>query len=125
MAQHIPPPSTTKPAALTRVQRRTTIARLQQRLRELQAFDPTTVSARDEPRIGVLERAIDPTLVRSFGAGTAAYRRYSGAQRLDRVRQVIGRPPSLHEIRRGFQRGKQASIALLESLITCLQARLD
>jgi hypothetical protein len=125
MAQHIPPPSTAKPAALTRVQRRTTIARLQQRVRELQAFNPATVSARDEPRIGVLERAIDQALVRSFGAGTAAYRRYAGAQRLDRVRQVIGRPPSLHEIRTGYQRGKQASIALLERLITCLQACLD
>lgn len=125
MTQRITPLSAAPPAALTRVQRRTAIARLQQRLRELQAFDPATVSARDEPRIGVLERAIDQALVRSFGAGTAAYRRYAGAQRLDRVSHVIGRPPSLHEIRAGFQRGKQASLALLEGLVTHLQTCLD
>jgi hypothetical protein len=125
MAQRIFPPSTAKPGALTRVQRRTAIARLQQRLRELQAFDPATVNARDEPRIGVLERAIDQALVRSFGADTAAYRRYAGARRLDRVKHVIGRPPALQEIRTGFQRGKQASIALLQGLITCLQTCLD
>jgi hypothetical protein len=38
---------------------------------------------------------------------------------------VIGRPPSLAEIRAGFQRGKQAAMALLEGLITRLQTSLD
>jgi hypothetical protein len=110
------------PAALTRVKLRTAIARLQQRLRELRAFDPATVNARDEPRVGVLQRAIDQALVRSFGAGTAGYRRYAAAQCLDRAAPWSGCPPSLNEIRAGLRRGKHASIALLESLITRLRS---
>jgi len=110
------------PAALTRVQIRTAIARLKQRLRELQAFDPATINARDEPHVGVLQRAIDQALIRSCGAGTAAYRRYAAAQWLDRAGDRSGCTPSLNQIRAGFQRGKHASIALLEGLISRLQS---
>ena len=116
------PPTAATPAALTRVKMRTAIARLQQRVRELQAFDPATVNARDEPRIGVLERAIDQSLVRSFGAGTADYRRYAAAKCLDRVGHRSGCISPLKEIRAGLRRGKHASIALLEGLITRLQS---
>jgi hypothetical protein len=103
------------------VHRRLAIARLQQRLRELQTFDPATVNDRDEARIGVLQRAIDQALVRSCGTGTAAYRHYADAKRLDRARHVTGDTPRLPEIRADFQRGKRAAIALLEGLITRLQ----
>jgi hypothetical protein len=70
---------------LTRVKMRTAIARLKQRILELQAFDPATVADRGEPRIGVLEQAIDRVLTRTLGAGTAAYRRYAAAKYLDRA----------------------------------------
>jgi hypothetical protein len=68
MPRRITPPSESKPVVLTRVKMRTAIARLKQRILELQAFDPTTVVDRDEPRIGILERAIDRALAHSFGA---------------------------------------------------------
>ncbi len=113
-----------KPATLTRVKMRTAIARLQQRVRELQAFDSATVNARDEPRIGALQRAIDQALIRSFGAGTPDYRRYAVAQCLDRAGHVSGCTPPLYKIGAGFQRGKHASIALLENLISRLQTSL-
>jgi hypothetical protein len=118
-------PSEPKPMVLTRVKMRTAIARLKQRILELQAFDPATINNRDEPRIGVLEQAIEQALDRSFGAGTADYRRYAIAKRLDRAGHLSGRTPPLNEIRAGFQRGKRASIALLEGLITRLQAGLE
>jgi hypothetical protein len=114
-----------EPATLTRVQRRIAIARLQHRILALQAFDPAIVNDRDENRVVVLARTIDQALIRIFGAGTADYRRYAEAQRLDRAGHLIGRTPSLEEIRAGFQRGKQAAIALLEGLITRLQACSD
>ena len=119
------PPAAATPMALTRVKMRTAIARLQQRVRELQAFDPATVNARDEPRIGVLQRAIKQALIRSFGADTADYRCYAAAQCLDQAGHVSGCTPPLYEIRAGFQRGKSASIALLESLISRLQTNLQ
>jgi hypothetical protein len=125
MPRRITPPAQSKPAALTRVKMRTAIARLKQRLRELQAFDPATVIDRDEPRIGALERAIDQALVRSFGAGTAGYRRYAAAQWLDRAGQRSGGTPPLKEIRAGLRQGKHASIALLEGLIARLQTSLE
>lgn len=111
-----------KPATLTRVQVRTAIARFKQRLLELHAFDPATVNARDEPRIGALEQAIDQALVRSFGAGTADYRRYVGAKCLDRAGHRNGGPPPLKEIRAGLRQGRHASIELLDGLITRLQS---
>jgi hypothetical protein len=125
MPRRVTPPTEPKPMVLTRVKMRTAIARLKQRILELQAFDPATVVDRDEPRIGILERAIDQARARSFGAGTADYRRYATAKRLDRAGHLSGRTPPLNEIRAGFQRGKRASIALLEGLITRLQAGLE
>ena len=110
------------PVVLTRVKMRTAIARLKQRVLELQAFDPGTIAYRGEPRIGALEHTIDRALTRSLGAGTADYRRYAAANRLDRAGHFSGRTASLNEIRAGLQRGKHASIALLEDLITRLQA---
>jgi hypothetical protein len=111
-----------KPAPLTRVKMRTAIARLKQRLLELRAFDPATVNARDEPRIGALEQAIDQALVRSFGAGTADYRRYAAAKCLYRTGHRSGGVPPLKEIRAGLRQRRHASIALLEGLVTRLQS---
>ena len=122
MPRQITPLTKPQPMVLTRVKMRTAIARLKQRILELQAFDPATVADRGELRIGVLEQAIDRALTRSLGAGTAAYRRYAAAKHLDRAGHVSGRTASLDEIRAGLQRGKHASIALLEGLITRLQA---
>ena len=122
MPRQITPLTKPQPMVLTRVKMRTAIARLKQRVLELQAFDPGTIADRGEPRIGVLEHAIDRALTRSLGTGTADYRRYAAAKRLDRAGHFSGRTASLNEVRAGLQRGKHASIALLEDLITRLQA---
>jgi hypothetical protein len=52
MPRRVTPPTEAKPVVLTRVKMRTAIARLKQRILELQAFDPATVNDRDEPASG-------------------------------------------------------------------------
>ena len=125
MPRQITPLTKPQPVVLTRVKMRTAIARLKQRILELQAFDPGTIADRGEPRIGVLEQAIDRALIRSLGAGTPGYRHCAAAKHLDRAAHVSGRTASLNEIRAGLQRGKRASITLLEGLIIRLQAGLE
>jgi len=56
------------------------IARLKKRLDEVKAFDPASVTEQNNiPHVGVLSAAVDEALIRTFGADTLDYKRYSDA----------------------------------------------
>jgi hypothetical protein len=65
-------------------QMRTAITKIQRRIKELQEFEPTSIQSKSDPRIRVLEIAIDGTLTETFGHQTPEYNRYAGATDLDR-----------------------------------------
>src|ERR1700675_5049927 len=59
------------------------IARLDERIAELQAFNVAIVPDGPSPELIALSAAIHDTLERCFGAGTSAYKRFEVAASLD------------------------------------------
>ncbi len=94
-----PTVTTGRPAAeLTPELMRTGIERLGLRIADLEKFDATSISQRADPRILALEKSIEETLQRVFGAGTIEERRYLSAARLHQqtvaMSSSFGRGPS-------------------------------
>jgi hypothetical protein len=58
------------------------IARLEIRIGELTAFDPSKITKKHPPKLKELSSAIETTLARLFGVDTADYRVYSEAATL-------------------------------------------
>lgn len=90
------------------------IARLADRIAELQTFDLNSVRVGgNTPELKALEVAIKDTLIRCFGEDTSAYRSYEAAERLTYYPMVIsgGHRPDYHS---PIQRNVKNAIALLE-----------
>ena len=118
-------PAAPQPARLTPEEMRAAIPRLQRRIADLEAFDPTTVQDRHDPRIRELEASIDDTLVDVFGGDTLDYQRYRGAKLLDRAASYINRRTPIQEVVEGLQRGKADAIALLSTARRALQEKFE
>jgi hypothetical protein len=69
---------------LTPEQMRVGIERLGRRVTDLEAFDVASISNGHESSLRALEAAIEETLARVFGQGTADYQRYTPAGRLQK-----------------------------------------
>lgn len=67
------------------------LARLSERISELNAFDVSTVSAGNTPELKGLEVAVKDTLIRCFGENTTAYRTYQSAAALAYYPMVVAR----------------------------------
>ena len=118
---YTPPPS----ANLSAGQMKSTLLRLKKRLDDLDAFNPTKITRRDDPRIESLENKIDDFLVRTFGEGTAEYKRHSSATRLDTAGMYIGRTVPIHEVIQGLQHGKDRAIEILDGIQRTFQEEID
>src|SRR5947207_2122891 len=94
------------PANLAPEQMKSAITRLEARLRELQNFDPQSITSGDAPEIQGLEARIGSTLSQVFGEDTHEFARLTEAANLDRttyVLSLVGNRPgtSVQEIREG------------------------
>lgn len=119
----LPPTS----ASLSKEQMRQGIERLNRRIAELEAFQPTLETRRWAPETKALEASIDDTLVRIFGSGTVEYNRYVSATNLDRGPLVVhmdGSRDSPHEIQRWLSEGRANSLALLKQAVRTLEEEI-
>ncbi len=132
MARRAAPPPQPERPILSIDQKRRGIARLRQRITELEAFDPQTVQKRfTDPRLQELETAIEETLSTIFGHNTVEYRRYRRATSLDHgsVRMM----PSFdgrhyddsHEARQYVTEGKTEAISLLGRAVRFLEEEIQ
>ena len=103
-------------ANLSVEQMKSALPRLENRIAELRTFNPDEVTGCVDPKIKVLEDAIDDFLTRTFGEGTVEYKRYSPARNLDTAGIQIGHPTPLNEVIFGLQRGKDRAIGILEGI---------
>jgi hypothetical protein len=111
------------------------IARLNQRIAELEAFDPATVQRRFSwPQVQALETAIDEALSAVFGHGTVEYRRYERAIQLDHgpVVMQLGSPfgggargDDPREFQEYLRDGKTEGLALLRQAVRSLEEELE
>ena len=97
-------------AKLSVEQMKSALPRLEKRIAELRTFNPDEVTGRVDPKIKVLEDAIDDFLTRTFGEGTVEYKRYSPATNLDTAGMRFGHTTPLNKVISGFQRGKERAI---------------
>jgi predicted nucleotide-binding protein len=65
------------------------IARLAERIKELEAFDPNTAVSGSTPELKALEVAVNDTLLRCFGENTTAFNTYKSAAGLTWFPMVI------------------------------------
>ena len=74
------------PPIMTPEEMRQGIARLKKRLEAAKAFDPASVTEQNNiPHVEALSAAVDEALIRTFGAETLDYKRYSDAASLTTV----------------------------------------
>lgn len=94
------------------------IARIDERIAELRAFDTSTAAQGNPPALTALAADIDDTLTRAFGRGTVAYRRFQAAKSL-RVPDQKGGFFSLRPMDEYYQEGIamniERSVELLQS----------
>lgn len=103
---------------------RLAIRKLKRRLADVEAFEPSNVKARNDPKIEALEAAIAETLVDVFGSNTGSYRRYQAAATLDTAGINMNGTP-FHEITEGLVHGKGRAIELLGAAIRMLTEKLE
>lgn len=110
---------------LTVEQMKSGIRRLQKRIDELEAFDPTLVQKKWSPEVSVLEKAIDETLVAVFGPNTLEYNRYM-TRLEDHGYMFVGMEDTpLHEIQQSLAESKKEVIISLKQAIRGLEEELE
>jgi uncharacterized protein (TIGR02391 family) len=123
MAKRGTPPPPQEPK-LSPAQMQAAIARFQRRVDELQAFDPQTVRARNDPKIDALEAAIGEALTEAFGYQTPTYQRYAAAATLDTASVSYVHQIPIGDVIRGLLHGKERAIVLLNQAKKSFEERL-
>ena len=125
MARQTTPPQKNT-AQLTAAEMKAGIERIQKRIKDLEAFDPSSVTDQyATPDLDALEAAIDETLSRTFGAHTLDYDRYKQAKDFDRGPYNYAYKVQAHEFQANIAKSKANSLALLRQATRSLQERLD
>jgi hypothetical protein len=109
---------------LTRAEIHLAMRRLQRRVSDVEAFDPTKVRSQQDPNIRALEAAIKETLAEIFGPNSRTYRSYSAAAALDTAGINMNGTP-LHEVIEGLVHGKERSLVLLQQAIRSFEEKLE
>ena len=125
MARRSPPPPPPQPATLGFAELQQAIPRLQKRIAEVEAFDPTTVNPADPgASVQTIEASIDDALTRTFGHDTVEYQRYQPAARFDWPMSLGARTPPPRIIE-GLVRSRQRSLDLLNQAVAALKERWE
>jgi uncharacterized protein (TIGR02391 family) len=113
-----------QPANLTAEQMRQAIPKLERRIRELEEFDPETVTNRGDPRVDRLETKIEDTVSEIFDADTLDYERFRPGA-LDTASIYMGSETPLHEVQAGLIRGKEWAVDKLKTIIEVFKEKLE
>jgi hypothetical protein len=112
------PTSSPEPQRASAVQLRQGIERLQRRIADVEAFDPTLVKERWAPETKAIKVSIGESLSKVFGHNTEQYRRYQSAADLDHGALVMGGGPDpVHKVHLWLTEGKADSLALLRQAV--------
>src|SRR5947207_2020181 len=109
---------------LTTAEMHLAIRRLERRIADLEAFDPTQIGLQQDPKILELEAAIKETLSDVLGHNTRSYRTYMAAAALDTAGLNSNGTP-LREVIEGLVRGKERSLSLLRRAVRSFKERIE
>lgn len=99
------------------------IPRLERRIEELRALDPSALNDRGDPQFQAVEDKIEDLLVELFGADSDEHHRFSVVP-IDTAPWNYAYEVPLHEIREGYVTGISAAIGKLTSLIEIFRERI-
>jgi hypothetical protein len=126
MARQSSPQPQAQLAQLTLVVMQQGIDRLRKRLDEVRAFDPKSVIEQyNIPHVQALAASVDEALVRTFGADTLDYKRYSDASYFDNGPHNYAHRVPIEQVHVSLARSKARSIALIEQAIVSLEERIE
>jgi hypothetical protein len=122
------PPQQLRAANLTAQRKLDAIPRLEKRISELNAFDPSGMNPEGgDSRVTVLEQAIARTLDSVFGTDTVERHRYASAHHLDRtvMLMMFVEGMQLPDHRPGLEEGKVEAISILKGIVAGFREDLD
>jgi uncharacterized protein (TIGR02391 family) len=117
-------PPTPHHADLTSDAIRAAIPKLQRRIKEIEAFDPTTLTRRFDPSTTALENKIEGTLVEVLGHGTIEFNRFHPTS-IDMGGISFGGETPLYQVMEDVREGLDRAKSNLQTLIEVLQERLN
>jgi uncharacterized protein (TIGR02391 family) len=122
-AKKSPPP---QPAAanLSAEQMRSAIPKLERRIRDLEEFDPNSMTQRGDPRLEALENKLKDTVADVFGHETLEYNRFR-PRSLDTAGYNMMYETPLGEVVRSVQESKQREILKLRTIIELFNEKLE
>lgn len=101
------------------------IERLKLRIADVETLEVEAVEKQWDPRVKALEKSIEETLGRIFGAGTLEYDRYYHASNIDLTPLVMGGGPlPISKVHKGLLEGKASSLALLRQAVRGLEKEI-
>jgi uncharacterized protein (TIGR02391 family) len=111
-------------ANLSAEQMRAAIPKLERRIRELEEFDPKSLTHRDDPRLEALENKLSDTVIGVFGHETLEYHRFC-PRSLDTAGYNMYTETSLHKVIQSVQDSKQREILNLRTIIELFNEKLE
>lgn len=120
MKKNPPQPQT---ANLSATQMREALPKLKRRLEELQSLDPNSVQGHGDAAFKAVELKLDDTFVGIFGNDTVEYLRYR-VHSLDMGPFVMMGHVPLHEIRDGYNHGKDQAITKIQTIISLFEENI-
>jgi len=111
---------------MTVVEMQRGIARLNERIVELKAFNVASMKIETPPEVAALETAVARTVVKIFGEKTADAERFLPASNIQwRPGIATGDYPQLHHYQEGIKNNIERSIAILEQATRTLQEDIE
>jgi uncharacterized protein (TIGR02391 family) len=111
-------------ANLTVQQMKQAIPKLQRRIVELEAFDPDTISSRDDPRLDSIYNKLLSTIGDVFGRDTEEFHQYAPGH-LDTASINMLYETPLTEVRSGVERGRRDNLQTLNTIIDLFHERIE
>jgi uncharacterized protein (TIGR02391 family) len=117
------PPQPTA-ANLSSEQMRSAIPKLERRIRDMEEFDPNSLTQRDDPRLEALENKLKDTIADVFGHGSLEYNRFR-PRSLDTANVNFMHATPLGEVIRSVQESKEREILNLRTIIELFHEKIE
>lgn len=124
MASRKMPPQQPSAANLSAEQMRSAIPKLERRIRDLEEFDPDSMTQRNDPRLDSLESKVKDTLADVFGEGTVEHNRFRCGS-LDNAGYNMMYETPLREVIKSVHESKRREIANLRTIIELFGEKLE
>ena len=111
-------------ANLSAEQMRSALPKLQRRIRDLEEFNPDSITQRGDPRLTALEKKLEDTVADVFGHDTIEYKRFR-PHSLDTAGYNMMYETSLAEVIRSVHESKQRETINLRTIIELFNEKLD